>query len=147
MSGKIRYNRFIRSPSSKSTFVIICLMIIAIIIDTSIPSIALFTGGVGSSNMDVGIFTILVLVYTFGQITILGFIKRKSESVKSSVLKITQKFVSIIQLCLIVLLFIIILQMVLTTSYDILFLKAVVWVNCATSIILLGLLIRKLLSW
>jgi hypothetical protein len=89
----------------------------------------------------------MVLIYAFSQYIILRFVKQKSESIKSPVLNTARKFVSAAQFSLIALFLILILQMTFIMSYDILLLKAIVWISCITSVILLGLLAQKFFSW
>ncbi|HEY6883643.1 MAG TPA: hypothetical protein VI278_06355, partial [Nitrososphaeraceae archaeon] len=143
----MRYNPFSASISDTGSLVIMSFIIVTIIIDTSLPTISLFSGGISSSSINIVMFIITALIFSFGQYVILGFIRRRSQAIKSPILNIIQKFVFVIQFLLIAIFFIIILQMILTTSYDILLLKALVWITSISSFILLGLLAQKFVSW
>ena len=115
--------------------------------EASIPDISAFVGEVIPSSSDITIFTIMTLIYAFGQFIILRFVKQTGQSVKSSMLRVVIKSVSVIQLFLIVILLLIIVQMVIFMRYDIFFMKLIIWISCITSIFLLGILAEKFFSW
>lgn len=60
---------------------------------------------------------------------------------------IVYKSVGILQYILIAILFITIVQMILTASYNSVVLKIVTWVNYSMSVVLLGILAKKFISW
>ncbi len=138
---------FLAYPSNNSVMVVICFVIITMIMEASIPDISVFAGEIIPSSFDVTIFTIMTLIYAFGQFVILRFVKLTGQSVKSPMLRTVHTSVSIIQLFLILILIFIIVQMVIFARYDILFMKLVIWVSCITSILLLGILVKKFFSW
>ena len=142
-----RFTRFIVCPGNTSVMVVICFVITTMIMEASIPDISVFAGEVIPSSSDITIFTIMTLIYAFGQFVILRLVKQTGQSVKSLMLRLVHTSVSVIQLFLILILLFIIVQMVIFTRYDILFMKLVIWVSCITSILLLGILAGKFLSW
>ncbi len=101
--------------------VVLSILIVASIIDTSITRISVFTGGL-TSTLNIVVFSVLVVIYAIGQFLILHFIKRKLVTSKIASLHAIHKIVSFIQYLLICLFGIIILQMILTSSYNILLL-------------------------
>jgi hypothetical protein len=144
------YTEFISKLSNRFVFIVISLIIIAIIIDTSIIKISGFTRDRPSPSVDIIIFTLMVLVYAVGQYLILGFVKRKiNESItgEQRYLNVIHKVVSIVQYVLTAILVSIILQMIITSGYDIFLVKLVIWISYSISIVVLGLLARRFFSW
>jgi hypothetical protein len=140
---------FISKLGSKTIFIIIFLIIVALIIDTSIIKLARFSID-QSSNSSITIFTLLVVIYATGQYLILEFVKRKINEIKASGrlhLDVIHKVVSTIQYAVIAILVFIILQMTVTSSYNIFLIEAVFWINYVLSILLLGLLAQRFFSW
>src|SRR5919202_1875700 len=114
---------------NKGISITIVLIIIALVIDSSIVSIVTSTGGLSSSA--IGLFVFMIGVFAVGQYVILGFIKynyikRQKIGVISSNLSFLVKTVDIVQYVLIAILVSIILQMLLTTSYHIVVLRAII---------------------
>ncbi len=92
----------------------------------------------------------MVVVYTVGQYLILGFVKSKINEIISNKqlhLNVIHKVVSITQYAVIAILVSIILQMIITSGYNIFLLNAVLLINYILSIILLGLLAQRFFSW
>ena len=90
------------------------------------------------------------MIYAIGQYLILEFVKRKINEIVASKhlhLDIIHKVVSIIQYAVIAILVSIILQMTVTSSYNIFLIEAVFWINYILSILLLGLLLHRFFSW
>ena len=135
---------------SRSIFLIVSFIIVALIIDTSIIKISGFTAGWISLVLKIVIFTILVVIYAIGQYLILEFVKHKINEIivnKQLRLNVIHKVVSITQYAVIAILISIILQMILTSGYSIFLVNAVLWINYTVSIILLGLLAKRFFSW
>jgi hypothetical protein len=144
------YTDIISKFSNRSVFIIISFIILALIIDTSIIKISGFTTTRPSPSLDIAIFTVMAVIYTIGQYLVLGFIKSKINEImanKELNLKVIRKVVSMIQYVVIAILVSIILQMIVTSGYNILLIKAVFWINYILSIILLGLLAQRFFSW
>jgi len=141
---------FISKLGSRSVFIIISFIIIALIIDTSIIKISGFTTDRTSPSLNITIFTVMVVVYAVGQYLILGFVKSKINEIISNKqlhLNVIHKVVSITQYAVIVILVSIILQMIITSGYNIFLLNAVLWINYILSIMILGLLAQLFFSW
>jgi hypothetical protein len=139
-----------RKLGSKSIFIIISFIVIALIVDSSIVKVSAFTGGLGSTTSSIAIFTVMALVYGVGQHIILGFIRRRNhESNPNNRLRINviHKAVSIILYASMAIFGALILQMVFTSSYNVLFVEAIVWINYGLAITLLGFLSQRFLSW
>jgi MFS family permease len=135
-----------------SISIAIVLIIIALVIDSSIVSIVTSSGGLSSSGSNIGLFAFMIGVFAVGQYVILGFIKynyikKQKIGVVRSDLSFLVKSVGIIQYVLIAILVSTILQMVLTTSYHIIVIRAIISVSYGSSIILLAMLTRRFFSW
>lgn len=135
---------------SKGIFVLISFIIIALIVDTSIVRISANTGGLRSGSSSIAVFVVMTTIFAVGQYLILGFVGGVSQKIKSNEklrLRAIGKIVSLIQYALIAILASIILQMLFTLSYNVLFLEAVIWISYILAIALLGILSQRFLSW
>jgi hypothetical protein len=144
----------IQKLGSTGIFLIIFFIIIAIIVDTSIVSIATSAGGLRSSVSDIALFTFMVFVFAVGQYVILAFVKQgykdkegKIGGLKHHGLDLIDKAVTITQYALIAILFSTILQMSFMSSYHIFTLKATIFISYGLSFILLALLAKRFFSW
>jgi hypothetical protein len=147
---KIRYNITHGVPSSIGIFILVSFIIIALIVDTSIVKISAFTGGLSSSSSSIVIFSAMALIFSVGQYIILAYVKRRNQAggpYDSVWLGRLHRIVSLVQYVLIIIFCTLIVQMVLTASYNALFLEAVTWINYALAIILLGFLSQRFISW
>jgi hypothetical protein len=144
----------IQRLGSTGIFIIIIFIITAIIVDTSIVSIATSAGGLRSSVSDIALFTFMVFVFAVGQYVILAFVKQgykdkegKIGGLKHHGLDLIDKAVTITQYALIAILFSTILQMSFMSSYHIFTLKATIFISYGLSFILLALLAKRFFSW
>lgn len=148
--GKIRYNVIHGVLGSRSIFILVSFIIIALIVDTSIVKISAFIGGLSSSGSSIAIFTAMALIFSVGQYLILAYIKRRNHVASpygSVSLSRLHKSVSIIQYALIVIFGALITQMVITSSYNVLFIEVVIWINYVLAIGLLGFLSQRFILW
>jgi hypothetical protein len=143
-----------RLGSTTGIFLIIIFIIIALIVDTSIVSIATSAGGLRSSVSDIALFIFMVLVFAVGQYIVLAFVKReykdkerKIGGLKDHGLDWIDKTVTITQYALIAILVFTILQMLFMSSYHILVLNATIFISYGLSFILLALLAKRFFSW
>lgn len=147
--GKISNLRMDFKLGSNGTFILISFIIVALVIDTSIVKISVFTGGLADISSNITIFTILALIFGLGQYLILGFVRRHEDINLHEPLRlnIIYKFISIIQYVLITILGLLILQMIFTSNYNLIFMEIIIWISYILSIFLLGLLSQRFLSW
>ena len=122
------------------------MLIVISIIDTSVIRLSYFLG-VLPPGQNIIVFLVLVLIYAVGQYFILNFIKSKIDLSKIAPLSIIHRFVLIIQYFLILLFAIIIMQMILTSSYSLIPLKIIVYISGGSSIMLLGFIAKKFFAW
>jgi hypothetical protein len=139
---------------STGIFIIIIFIIIAIIVDTSIVSIATSAGGLRSSVSDIALFIFMVLVFAVGQYVILAFVKREYKDKEGKIgglkhhgLHWIDKAVTMTQYALIAILVSTILQMSFMSSYHNLVLNATIFISYGLSFILLALLAKRFFSW
>lgn len=151
------FNNIIFYPSGKMAgarpgvavlVVVLSIIIAAVLVDTSIVKISVFTGGLVAYTSNIVIFTFIVAIYAISQFIILRFTAlRGKKQPKQRHLTLIYKLVSISQYVVLALLIVIILQMTLTLSYSVTIFKIIIWTNYAISIALLGLLAEKFFSW
>lgn len=130
----------------KVVFVTVCIVIASILVDTSIVKVSVYTGGIYGSNKDIVIYSTITLVYGIGQYLLLKYAIIR-ERFKTRFMILIEKSVIVIQYVLLGILIISLIQMIYTSSYSSILLKAVTWINYSMSIIFLGLLSRRFFSW
>jgi hypothetical protein len=145
----IHYMRW--TLGSKGIFILVFLIIVILIVDTSVVKISALIGGLASPTSSVAIFTVMALIASVGQYLILSYIRTRNHEASaqygSKLLSGLYKLVATIQYGLIVILWVLILQMVFTSSYNTLFLEVVIWINYVLAIGLLGFLSQRFLLW
>jgi hypothetical protein len=136
---------------SKGIFILIYIIILALIVDISIVRIATSVGGLRSSYIT--LFVGLVVVFAVGQYHILAFVKREYKDGEYKIsshkmgLRLIDKAVTISQYALIAILISVILQMILTSSYHVFSLRAIIFISYGLAFILLALLAKRFFSW
>lgn len=144
---RIKVTRFTNLTIDKFFIpLILSIVIIVSIIDTSITRLAVFTGGF-TPTLNIIVFLLIVVTYAIGQYLILNFIKRKLEISKIPPFPIIHKIVAIFQYVQILCFGTIIVQIILTSSYNVFLLGLILCTTCILSIALLGYLAKKFLSW
>ena len=141
----------IQRLGSTGIFILICVIIIALIIDISTLSIATSIGGLRPSYIT--LFVGLVVVFAVGQYYILAFVNREYKDREYKVSSritgphLIDKAVTISQYALLAILASIILQMIFTSSYHVFSLKAIIFISYGLSFALLALLAKRFFSW
>lgn len=136
---------------STGVFILIYIIIIALIVDISIVRIATSIGGIGPSYIT--LFVVMVVVFAVGQYTILTFVKSERKDIEYKVSshitgrRLIDKAVIVSQYALLAILASVILQMVFTSSYHVLSLKAIIFISYSLSFALLALLAKRFFSW
>jgi hypothetical protein len=147
VTKKLTHQIAIRTDfQTKILFATVCVVIVSILIDTSIVKTSVYTGGLHGSTADILLFTIITLIYAIGQYVIVKATILR-ESIRTRTMVIVHKSVGILQYILIAILLITIIQMILTSSYSSIILKIVTWINYSMSIVFLGILAKKFISW
>lgn len=127
-------------------------MIIALlIIDSSIPRISGYTGGIHPLNYYLAFFIGIVLMYGLMQYIVIAFVRQKIRN--SNMYKKTKfvlslfKFVSAVQFVLFFLLMFIIFQMFFGAKFNMLLLKTTVYISYFMGFSAMGILAYKYLIW
>ncbi|HKG90082.1 MAG TPA: hypothetical protein VKA95_17345 [Nitrososphaeraceae archaeon] len=150
----------IRKLSSTGVFIVIILIIIAIIVDTSIIRVVTSAGGLRSSVSDIALFVFMVLVFGVGQYIVMSFVKQEYKARgkgkvndKAKIagiglgLDLLDKVVTITQYVLLAIPVFAILQMLFIMSYHILILQATIIITYGLTSVLLALLAKRFFSW
>jgi hypothetical protein len=147
VTQKLTHQIAIRTDfQTKILFATVCVVIVSILIDTSIVMTSVYTGGLQGSTADILLFTIIALIYAMGQYVIVKATILR-ERIRTRTMVIVHKSAVILQYILIAILLFTIIQMILTSSYSSIILKIVTWINYSMSIVFLGILAKKFISW
>lgn len=134
----------IRSLSTRAA-VIMALIITVVLIDTLSFRISLFYR---EHSVLTIMFIIISVVACLGQLLVLLFIKNKSKAqAKGRYLHLIERLVPMVQYSLVAIVVTVILQLVLTTYYSTILLISAVAISYATSLVMIGLLAQKFVSW
>jgi hypothetical protein len=127
------------------------LMIVGIsMIDSSLMGRYLSSLAARSSVSILGVFAAFFLVYAIGQYFILAFIKKKNilnPAARKKGFNVLEFMVIIAQCGMMAVILIIILQMTFTRAYNIFLFDSVIYISYTLSIVLLGVLVQRLVSW
>ena len=125
---------------------IICLLII----DSTIPRLSVYTGGIYPLNYYLAFFIGIVMLYGLTQYIVVAFVRQKIRNSKmytKTKFSVIFKFVSVILFVPFFLLVAIIFQMIFVEKYNVLLLKATVYISYSVGFTALGILTYKYLVW
>jgi hypothetical protein len=126
------------------------MVILLLVVDSSIPQLSVYTGGLYPRNNYLAFFVVIVLTYAITQQIIISTVKRKISSSKlkdKPEFSILIKAVPIVQYIICILLFCIIFQIIIMSTYSLQFLKATVYMSYTLGFIALAILTYKLSLW
>jgi hypothetical protein len=137
--------------NNKLIFGLVCIVIAALLVDTSLSKIFdLFTGHLAVS-WRVSIFIVIAVIYVVGQYLFLEFVKLKSKETRTKKkqlhLNTIHRIVTIVQSVLAATLFFVILEILMTSYYNVAILIGAIIISYASSAILMALLSQRFLSW
>lgn len=133
-----------RRISSRTLF-LMALILVMVLIDTLSFRIAMFSN---EHSFLKNLFIFVSIVLGLGQLLILVFIIDKNKVQKiGHHLDSIQRFVPLVQYALVAIVVTVILQLVLTTYYNTVFLTSAVAISYTTTLVMIGLLTQKFLSW
>lgn len=146
------YFNLIHGIGNKAVFIVSVVIICALIIDTSLIKIYSFLTRPYSPDWNVAIFIVMALVYAIGQYVILEFVKTKIKQARTATsrqsnITVIHKVVSTIQYILIALLVLLVLEMIITSSYNVSILTAAIGFSYILAIMLMALLAKRFFSW
>jgi hypothetical protein len=138
--------RYGKSLRTKPIFITVCIIIASILVDTTIVKISVYTGGIHGSLVDIAIYSVIVAIYGISQYILLKYIIMK-ERFKTPSMILSYNSIRILQCVLLAILAISIIQTIFMSGYSSIILKIVTWINYSMSIVFLGLLAKKFISW
>ncbi|HKI08034.1 MAG TPA: hypothetical protein VKA09_06535 [Nitrososphaeraceae archaeon] len=125
--------------------VIMAIILTAILIDTLAFRISVFYR---EQYLLTIIFIIVSVVISLGQLVILLFIRDKSKAQAiGHHLGLLQRLVPVVQFALVAIVVSVILQLILTTYYSTVLLISALAISYTTSLVIMGLLAQKFVSW
>lgn len=149
-SPKSPKHTFPQKYSGKQLFIIVSVVTVVLLLDTSIIRISDLTLK-STSSWTLGLFAIIAGISLVGQNLILRLIKQKvNESVaaqKSLPLNSIHKAAVTVHYVLAALLVFVILQMLITSSYDVVLLSTGVIISYVFAIIMMVILCHRFFSW
>lgn len=131
---------------NRSFFVIFFIIITALIVDTSIVKVYRFTFDQPSISTNLIIFYFMAVIYFVGQFLTTVFIRSKMK-LFSSTFKSDLKIIFLVQCVPSAIILAILYQVVLTSSYDSMLLKVMIWSSYLQAILLTGFLSYKFIIW
>jgi hypothetical protein len=141
---------FTQKYSGKQIFIVVSIVIVAILLDTTIIRISDLTLK-STSSWPIGLFTIIAGISLAGQNLILRFIKQKvDESLaaqKSLHLNSLYKVAVTVHYVLAAILVFVILQMLITSRYNVILLITAITISYVFAIIMMVILCHQFFSW
>jgi hypothetical protein len=141
---------FIQKYSGKQIFIIVSIIIVVLLLDTSVMRISDLTLK-STSNWTLGLFAFISGISLVGQNLILRFIKHNvGESTaahKNLHLSSIYKVAITVHYALVAILVFVILQMLITSRYDVVFLTTTITISYIFAIAMMGILCHRFFSW
>lgn len=133
---------------NKLILVLMSVVITALLVDTLLAKISNFISASLSWRMPV--FMVIVAIYVAGQYFVLDSFRRKSKEIrmrKNLQLNLAYKIITVSQYILSAIILYVVLQMVLTSHYDVNAVSAAMTISYALAIGMMGLLSQRFFSW
>jgi hypothetical protein len=141
----------IRHDSTRFMSIILIVLISIEILDISINKIFLFINSIEFPfSWDILTFVIVLITYSVGQHFILRYASRSSSDIRiydKLQFSLIRRLVKIIQYILLTILFVVLLQMIITSHYNSRFLICSIWISYGLAILMLGLLTKRFFYW
>jgi hypothetical protein len=126
---------------------VITVIVIIVLIDTTIIRLSAYTGSLSNLRFNIGVFSFLVCIYSLTQYLLLRFISTKNREKNLTKLGLLRRIVSAAQYVTITAFILLILQMVNTSSYSVVLIKIVIWINYLMLIGFMGILCQRFIAW
>jgi len=136
--------------NNKIIFFLVCSLIVALIVDTSIIKIYYFSFNQSPTDWRTILFIVISSVYLFGLYMMSEFVKKRSEEIrKRQMLRVNplHKMVIISQCLLSAIIIFVIFQIIIMQYYNVILLTASVWISYINAIIIMGVLAQHFFSW
>ena len=131
-------------------FLVFSIIVVTLIVDTAIVKVYRFTFDQPSLAANLIIFLVMVAIYFVGQFLTITFVRSKMKLFSSNFihgLKLILNIVFMAQCVPSAIILIVLYQVVQTSSYDPLLLKAIIWSSYLQAILLTGFLSYKFITW
>jgi hypothetical protein len=128
-------------------FVLLSIVIVALIVDTSIVRVYRLITPPLLLEWDIVAFTTIATIYAVVQYLLLRQVKTKAKASKLIALNLMHKIVFLIQYALTALLIFVILQMVLNSAYNSIIVVVAIAISYTLAIIMTGLLTLRFYLW
>ena len=138
------------SYTNKITFILVCLLVILLIVDTSVIKIYYFSFSQSPVSWRVDLFIIISIMCLVSLFLILQIMKQRSKHLrirKSLHFDILHQVVTISQYLLAACIIFINLQVVISSGYITILLTIVTWISYITAITMLVVLAQKFFAW
>src|SRR5919107_2096679 len=135
--------------NNKKFLIVVSIVIVALVIDTSLIKIYLISGQ-SLLSWKIVIFLIIATVYAIGQYFVLEFVKQRSREIRTRKqlhLDTIHKIVTIVQYILTAIIIFIILQILVTSRYNTFIIATSTIMSYIVAITMLGLLAQRFYSW
>lgn len=149
-SNANRLSSFPIFHSNKATLVLVCILVVILIVDTSIIKIYYFSFNDTPLSWRIILFIVISSFYLVSLYLILQFVKQKSEHIRArgiAYFTVLHKIVIISQCLLILDILLVNFQIILTSVYSSVLLIVATWISYFTAIVMLGVLAQKFISW
>jgi hypothetical protein len=141
---------FTQKYSGKQIFIIVSIIIIALLLDTSVIRLSDLTLK-STSNWTLALFAFISAISLVGQNLILRFIKHNIEegtpAQKNLRLNSIYRVAIMVHYVLAAILVFVVLQMLITSRYDVISLTSAITISYIFSIVMMGILTHRFLSW
>jgi hypothetical protein len=136
-----------RHLTNKRIFVLISLILVPILADTSITRISAYTGSLGSVMDQILVFGLIFICSVIGQYLLFCFLWSRIRTIARGQMALLLKPTLAASLSCMAIITYLILQMLLFESYSTLGFKSVVWISFAISAFLLGYISYRFFIW
>jgi hypothetical protein len=128
-------------------FVVLAVVVVSLIVDTSIVRVYRFITPPLSLEWDIAAFTTITIIYAVFQYLLLRQVKTQARASKLFALNLIHKIIFLIQYTLTALLIFVILQMVLSSAYNSIIVVVAIAISYTLAIIMTGLLTLRFYFW
>lgn len=136
--------------NNKIIFLLVSILIVFLIVDTSIIKIYYFSFNQSPVSWRVILFIVISCVYLVGLYLISQFVKQRSEHIRARQvlhINVLHKIVVTSQYLLTAIIVFVIFQIVVTSGYNTVLLTAATWISYTTAITMIGVLAQQFFSW
>jgi hypothetical protein len=135
---------------NRFTFIVMCIIISALITDTSIVRIYYLNVSISSYEWTLLVFIIISVVSVAGQLFLLRYVNEKSSNIRARKklhLQVMHRVVVVSVSMLVSVNILVISQMIIMSAYNVASLTIAAWISYGLCIAFMGLLAQRFFSW